>query len=164
MPCACVLISKKIRRMELLDILSFSVLFLYLVPVVLFFYTRQVKQLSILLGLIGTTFLSETLKHHVFHESSPRPKGAKNCNIWCDDGNQEGKPGMPSSHSAEVAFFSSVYYSQTTNPLIRVLLIVYAAAVMLSRYLKRCHTIQQIGAGAILGLTLSWCFIRSCVN
>jgi membrane-associated phospholipid phosphatase len=150
--------------MDLLDIVSFSVLFLYVIPIVLFLYTKQTNQLKILFGLIGTTFLSETLKHHVFQESSPRPTGAKNCNIWCDDGNQEGRPGMPSSHSAEVAFFSSVYYSQTTNPILRLLLIVYAAAVMLSRYLKRCHTLQQIGVGAALGLTLSWCFIRSCVN
>ena len=149
---------------SLWDVVSYSVVFLYAVPIVLFLYTQEWTHLKALVGLIGTTLLSETLKYHVFQESSPRPKGATNCNVWCDDGNQEGKPGMPSSHSAEVAFFSSFYYLQTKNPLLRILLVIYAAVVMLSRYLKRCHTLHQIGVGAALGLTLSWCFLRTCVN
>jgi membrane-associated phospholipid phosphatase len=84
----------------------------------------------------------------------------KNCNFLCDDGNQAGRPGMPSSHSAEVAFFSGFYYHQTTNPIIRSLLVIYAGLVMLSRYVKKCHTINQIGVGALLGTGLSWIVVR----
>lgn len=104
---------------------------------------------------MGTTSLSEFLKHYVIRDASPRPPGATDCNLLCNDGNQVGQPGMPSSHSAEVAFFASYYWNETKNPILRGLLVLYAAAVMTSRYLKRCHTISQIGVGALLGWTLS---------
>ena len=150
--------------MDLLNIISFSVIIVYIIPLALFLYTRQVIHLFGLTGVYGTMAISEFIKYYIIQDASPRPKGAMNCNLACDDGNQEGKPGMPSSHSAEVAFFSSFYYQQTTNPIIRGILIVYALLVMASRYLKRCHTFNQIGVGAILGITLSWILSRSCVN
>ena len=67
---------------------------------------------------------------------------------------------MPSSHSAEVVFFSAFYIQQTNNIIIKICLVVYAGLVMLSRYIKRCHTINQIVAGALLGLSLSWIVVR----
>jgi membrane-associated phospholipid phosphatase len=150
--------------LDLLNLLSSSVIFLYVIPIALFLMTSNVIHLFGLTGLYGTMLLSEFLKNYVIQDVSPRPPGAANCNIMCDDGNQAGKPGMPSSHSAQAAFFSSFYYYQTTNPLVRGGLVVYAVAVMASRYLKRCHTYNQIGAGAILGLTLSWFILKTCVN
>ncbi len=149
--------------MNLLNAISFSVVFLYLVPIVLAIYTQQVKHLLGFVGLYGTTLFSEFLKHYVVQGRSPRPKGATDCNLLCNDGNQEGRPGMPSSHSAEVAFFAGYYWDQVENPLLRGVLVAYAFAVMASRYLKRCHTIHQIGAGALLGLILSKAFTK-CVN
>ena len=149
--------------MNLLDFISFSVIFLSIVPVGLFIYTHNYFHLKALIGIYLTTFLSEWLKYNVFGTASPRPKGAKDCNLWCNDGMQEGKPGMPSSHSAEVAFFTGVYYYQTTNPILRFLLVAYEILIMASRYLKRCHTIEQIGVGTLFGLTLS-VFFRSCVH
>jgi len=149
--------------MNLLNAISFSVVFLYLVPIVLFFYTQNLQQLLGLLGLYGTTFLSEFLKYYVINDRSPRPKGATDCNLLCNDGNQEGRPGMPSSHSAEVAFFTGYYWDQVSHPALRGAMVLYAALVMASRYLKRCHTLEQIGAGALLGLTLSAGF-KTCVK
>jgi membrane-associated phospholipid phosphatase len=148
--------------MNLLNVISFSVVFLYLVPIVLFFYTRKFSDLLGLVGLYGTTLLSEFLKHYVIQDRSPRPRGATDCNLLCNDGNQEGRPGMPSSHSAEVAFFASYYWDQVEHPALRLALLGYAAAVMTSRYLKRCHTINQIGVGTLLGFTLSAAF-KKCV-
>ena len=149
--------------MNLLNIISFSVVFLYLVPIVLFFYTQNLQQLLGLVGLGGTTLLSEFLKYYVINNRSPRPKGATDCNVLCHDGNQEGRPGMPSSHSAEVAFFAGYYWDQVSHPALRVALVVYAVLVMASRYLKRCHTLEQIGAGTLLGLTLS-ALLKQCVK
>ena len=100
------------------------------------------------------------IKYFIVGAASPRPKGATNCNFLCNDGDQSGRPGMPSGHSSEVAFFSGFYYQQTTNPFIRGLLVTYAGLVMMSRYIKRCHTINQIAAGALLGLSLSWIVAR----
>jgi len=149
--------------MNLLNAISCSVIFLYLIPIVLAMYTQQASQLLGLVGLYGTTLISEFLKLYVIQDRSPRPKGATDCNLLCNDGNQEGRPGMPSSHSAEVAFFAGYYWDQVENPLARFALVAYALAVMTSRYLKRCHTINQIGGGTLLGLTLS-ALLRRCVN
>jgi membrane-associated phospholipid phosphatase len=67
---------------------------------------------------------------------------------------------MPSSHSSSVAFFSGFYYQQTDNKFIKGGLIIYAGLVMISRYLKKCHTISQIIVGALLGVSLSWFAMR----
>jgi membrane-associated phospholipid phosphatase len=159
----CAWISLLLTRMNLLNAISFSVVFLYLVPIVLFLYTQNLQDILGLVGLVGTTGLSEFLKHYVIKEESPRPSGATDCNLLCNDGNQEGRPGMPSSHSAEVAFFAGYYWDQVRHPILQVALVVYAVLVMTSRYLKRCHTLEQIGAGTLLGLTLS-ALLKQCVN
>ena len=155
MPFACVWISLLLTRMNLCNAISFSVVFLYLVPIVLTIYTQHVQHLLGLVGLYGTTLLSEFLKHYVIQDKSPRPRGATDCNLLCSDGNQEGRPGMPSSHSAEVVFFASYYWDLIPRPLWRIALVVYAMAVMVSRYVKRCHTWGQIGVGALLGGMIS---------
>lgn len=142
----------------ILNWISFSVIFLYIIPIVLFVYTWNVMHLKAFVGMALTAWLSESLKWYVIKDASTRPKGAKDCNLLCNDGNQEGQPGMPSSHSAQVAFFTGFYFFQTNNPLIRGLLIGYELLVMISRYLKRCHTIEQIGGGTLFGLTLSLLF------
>jgi len=146
------------NNQSILNIISFSIIFLYIIPIVLFVYSKNVFHLKALVGLGLTGWLSESLKHHIIKDASPRPKGAQDCNLLCNDGNQEGQPGMPSSHSAQVAFFTGMYYFQTTNPFIRAFLVCYELLVMLSRYLKRCHTIQQIGVGTLFGLILSLIF------
>ena len=142
--------------MNILDSISTSVIALYIIPFLLYILTGNYIHFKAFLGTAGTTIISETIKHFFIGKASPRPQGAKNCNLMCNDGAQSGQPGMPSGHSSEVAFFSGFYYQQTTNPIIRSLLVGYAGLVMLSRYIKRCHTINQIVAGALLGLSLSW--------
>lgn len=107
-------------------------------------------------GLYATTLFSEFLKYYVIQEASPRPKGAMNCNLWCNDGNQEGRPGMPSSHSAEVAFFVAYYWKQVDSLMWKVLLVLYGMAVMISRYMKRCHSVSQIVVGGMVGGGMSW--------
>ena len=130
---------------------------MYAVPVIMYFITLDPFQLLGFLGLVATLGIGEFIKHYIIGTASPRPKGATDCNLWCTDGNQEGRPGMPSGHSSQVAFFASFYYSQTKNPWIRGGLIVYALLVMYSRYAKHCHTIPQIATGALLGFLMSKC-------
>jgi membrane-associated phospholipid phosphatase len=138
-----------------MDLISFSVGLVYIIPFVLFYITGNTIHLTGFFGVTGTTILSEFLKHYIIRDASPRPRGATNCDLLCQDGKQGGKPGMPSSHSASVAFFSAFYFKQTDNLYIRIFLVLYAALVMLSRHLKRCHTIYQIGTGALLGFLIS---------
>jgi membrane-associated phospholipid phosphatase len=142
--------------MNIMNLISMSVALFYIIPPVLYVITKNVIHIKAFLGVIGTTFISETLKYFFIGDLSPRPEGAKDCNLLCNDGNQAGQPGMPSSHSAEVAFILGFYYQHYKNKYIRLFLVIYAALVMLSRYLKKCHTISQVFVGAFLGLCLSW--------
>jgi membrane-associated phospholipid phosphatase len=157
--CARRCISLTIIKMNLLDIISVSTAALYAVPVVLYIITKDITQIRALIGLLLTLGVGESIKHHVIGKSSPRPFGARDCNLWCNDGAQSGKPGMPSGHSSQVTFFASFYYHQTKHPWIKNGLVVYALLVMLSRYLKRCHTLPQIIMGSLLGFVISKCVI-----
>jgi membrane-associated phospholipid phosphatase len=142
------------------DLISASVGLLYIIPLILYIFTKNYIHIKAFIGVGATTIISETLKRSIIKTTSRRPKGANNCNLMCNDGNQSGQPGMPSSHSANVAFILGFYFQQTNNILVLLILIIYAMAVMASRYLKRCHTINQIVAGAGLGLSLSWIVVR----
>jgi membrane-associated phospholipid phosphatase len=136
----------------MLDAISMSSCGLYAVPIILYLISGNVWELLGLIGLLGSLGISEFIKHYIVKKDSPRPKGASNCNLWCNDGLREGQPGMPSSHSAQVAFFSAFYYQKVSNPILKGALIVYALAVMYSRYAKHCHSIPQIIIGALIGL------------
>jgi len=140
--------------------LSLSVAFIGLVPIILYIITNDINQLKALIGLIGTVTVNESIKYFVIKERSPRPIGAKNCNLCGDGGNQEGKPGMPSGHSAQVGFLAGYYFQQTDNIWIRLFLILYAILVMISRYTKKCHTVYQILTGSMLGTAMSILTVR----
>lgn len=137
------------------DLLSLSVITLYFVPVWRYIRYDNVHELRGLLGLFLCMCLNETIKHEVIGERSPRPARASDCNLWCNDGKQGGKPGMPSGHSAQVSFFVGYYAPMITTSLYRILLIMYAIIVMITRYTKECHTLSQILSGAALGLLFS---------
>jgi membrane-associated phospholipid phosphatase len=138
----------------LADALSVSTGLTYLVPLILFIVTNNPLHLKAFVGIGSTTIISESLKPF-FSRLSPRPNQALNCNLLCNDGPQGGRPGMPSSHSASVVFFTSFYISEIDNIVGQLFLIGYAILVMASRYVKKCHTISQIIGGALLGLSLS---------
>ena len=110
---------------------------------------------SALLGLLGTVGISEGIKYGIIGNTNPRPHGARNCNLWCNDGEQEGRPGMPSSHAALVAFFVGFYYPYLTNTYVAIALILYGLLVLVSRYMKHCHSIEQLLVGTVLGIVLS---------
>ena len=142
------------NAISLADALSISTGLIYLVPLILFTITNNPLHLKAFVGIGSTTIISESLKPF-FLRLSPRPSQALNCNLLCNDGPQGGRPGMPSSHSASVAFFAGFYISEIDNTIGQLFLVGYAILVMASRYVKKCHTILQIIGGALLGLSLS---------
>ena len=146
--------------MNLQDYISISIIFVYIIPVVLYLITNNTTHITALTGLIGITCVSEFVKYYIIGDISVRPKGATNCNTLCNDGICQNNPGMPSSHSAIVCFFSGFYIQQTDHLIVQMILIVYAYLVMLSRHLKRCHTLYQIGAGSILGFSASFIVLK----
>jgi len=140
--------------MNFQDFISNSILIVYIIPIILYGITRNPYHKIAFMGTFATNAISEIIKHVFIKDISPRPQGAMNCNIMCSNGNQEGKPGMPSSHSATIIFFTTYYYCHTSNLYIRAILIGYALLVMMSRYHKRCHTVPQIMVGALLGWSM----------
>jgi hypothetical protein len=140
--------------MNFQDFISSSILIIYIIPIVLYGITRDSYHKIAFIGTFATNAISEIIKHVFIKDISPRPQGAINCNIMCTNGNQEGKPGMPSSHAATIVFFTTYYYCHTRNVYIRAMLIGYALLVMMSRYHKRCHSIPQIMVGALLGWSM----------
>lgn len=140
--------------MNFQDFISCSIISVYIIPVILYGITHQSYHKIAFIGVLAVNGISECIKHIFVKDVSPRPDGATDCNLLCTNGNQEGKPGMPSSHSATVAFFATFYYCHTTNPYIRTGLIIYAILVMMSRYYKRCHSVPQITVGALLGWSI----------
>ena len=137
--------------MNFQDFISSSILIVYMIPIVLYGMTHKSYHIIAFIGTLAATAISECIKHIFIKEVSPRPQGAMNCNVMCTNGNQEGKPGMPSSHATTVAFFAVYYFRHTQNIYLRAILIGYALLVMMSRYYKRCHSLLQLMMGALLG-------------
>lgn len=135
------------------DTISASVGLVYIIPIVLFMYTYNPIHIRAFFGAF-LVILTEYIKRRI-GKNSPRPEGAQNCNLLCNDGNVSGQPGMPSGHSLNATFFAGFYYQYTNNIFIRSGLIIYAGLIMLSRYIKKCHTIGQISTGALIGIIFS---------
>jgi membrane-associated phospholipid phosphatase len=136
--------------LSLWNALSVSVVGLYGISIFLFLWTYDVFHLIAFLGLLLVRTLSEGLKRQCKGSTCPRPLGAKDCNTFCSDGNQEGRPGMPSTHAAFVTFFVT-YYAPVLSAPLRALATLYAAIVIYSRYAKKCHSVIQLASGSVLG-------------
>jgi len=137
------------------DIISMSIILVYIIPAIMYYYTGNIREIIAIIGTFGSNILSESIKYYIIGTRSPRPKGAEGCNLLCNDGLQEGKPGMPSGHSGTVTFFMGYYWNEIDNDLIKIGLLIYVALVMYSRYAKHCHSIGQIVAGGLFGLGMS---------
>jgi membrane-associated phospholipid phosphatase len=136
------------------DIVSMSVLLVYIIPAGLYLYTKNTREIVALVGVLGTGLISEGIKYGIVKEYSVRPKGAHGCDMWCLHEYEEGKPGMPSGHSSMATFFAGYYFNESDS-WIQFALILFAISVMISRYTKRCHSIPQIVAGGLFGLAMS---------
>ena len=143
--------------MNLWNVLSVSACLLYVIPVVGFLSTGALVHVRGILGLGWTLCVGEFIKHYLIGMHIPRPAAATDCNLWCNNGPCGGEPGMPSTHSAQVVFFSTFYGAHTEHLWIRWGLAVYALLVMVSRYQKHCHTLPQLAAGAAWGWLVARC-------
>ena len=141
--------------LKLYDIISISVILVYIIPVIMYYYTGNIREIIAIVGAFATVTISEGIKYGIIGCANPRPKGAEGCNLFCTDGLQEGRPGMPSGHSGLVGFFVGYYWNETTNKWVNIGLVIFAALVMYSRYIKKCHSIAQIILGGLFGSGMS---------
>ena len=114
----------------------------------LFFYTQDPIYLMIGVACILISAYVERIKPYF---DSPRPEGAKDCNSFCSGGSVEGKPGFPSGHVATVTLFVLLMglYTQSYYWLLGFF---WIGAMAWSRYEKRCHSVEQVAGGALVGL------------
>jgi len=102
-------------------------------------------------GLLATG-VSEALKRGL---KDPRPINACNCNFLNLGGSVGGRPGMPSGHMATaVAIAATLWSTKLGTPMSLALFIVWVVSVAWSRVVLGCHTMYQVGGGALVGLVL----------
>ena len=146
-----------------------------LIPFFSYFLTNNIDllMLSVTLILLDKVF-SPFMKHIVFKNLmgakkypiigiGERPKGAKDCGLFLTKKDIPARSyGMPSGHSQSALFFS-VYtiheiINSSMNQSIKIigilLLISIGLGIMYSRIYLKCHTIQQVIIGALLGSVL----------
>ena len=139
------------------DLISCSEGLLFLAPIVLYFNTYDFKHIQKVLVLLTTMLFGEFVKFNIIGDTSPRPAQAANCNIFCNNGAQGGKPGMPSTHMAVAAAFSTLYFPTGPIAVIIKLPITYGFGLLIvtmaaARYFKFCHTPEQIIIGTLFGV------------
>lgn len=133
------------------NITSLSELLIPLFPTYWYLTTWNPIHLFGFIGLVFTGTFVEIIKTFVLPTMS-RPNGAKGCDLLCRSKDDNNKPGMPSGHTAMIAFFGSYYGIQSPY------FIAYAVLIMMSRYFKKCHTFMQILVGLLLGLSIGIIF------
>ena len=115
----------------------------------------------------------QVLKHYVFkpimgNKKWPilgygkRPKGAKNCGIIAQSPPVKAKSyGMPSGHASTALFFSTYLirhlldsnFKKNVEIIGILILSVMGLGIMYSRVYLKCHTIQQVIMGGLLGVS-----------
>jgi membrane-associated phospholipid phosphatase len=109
----------------------------------------------LIVGLLGLNALVAGIKQLSLRALdgtlARRPAGARACDLFCMGGPVGGQAGFPSGHMATVAMFTTALWMHTGDSNIFWLGVVWVAGMGWSRWIKQCHTREQIVAGAILG-------------
>ena len=138
-----------------------------------YFMTNNIESLMLSGALVINDMINFVLKYWIVKPllgdkkyfligSGSRPKGAKNCSLFVEKNASFSKSyGMPSGHSQNAAFFSTyAIMGILNNPafsnkfIFIAIFIVLALSVMYSRVFLKCHTVQQIAIGGLLGSIL----------
>jgi len=109
---------------------------------------------------IITELLTDLLKFSFRgHSFADRPEGAKNCSLIAKN-SFEKTSGMPSGHTT-LSTMTAVFWALKSNdPVMTLLLLLFAFSVGASRIANSCHTPEQVTAGWILGTVLGYTFYR----
>ena len=100
-----------------------------------------------------------------------RPKGAKYCGLFIKP-NSNGIPtsyGMPSGHSQNAIFFSTYVILNLINGKFKYLTKVYGTifftlvglGIMYSRVYLKCHTVEQVIVGGVIGGVLAALYFKN---
>lgn len=140
------------------DAISTSTSLLFIVPLIVFFVYRSHTLLVISIGSFTASVVAEIIKRYVTINIPhfKRPQGARACDVLCLAGSSEHESGMPSGHASSTAFVATYLLLTSKSDIINTAAVLYWLAVCYSRYKKRCHTIAQLAAGTVLGVTIAF--------
>jgi len=137
--------------------------FLYTLNIVPFVFS-----IKYIFGFTTIVFISENIKKLVFEKMKPiskRPEGACGCDFFSLKGNVAGNPGLPSTHMSIVSYFSfynmliiNTYCSQQNRLTFHTLNLTFLILTGWSRYYKKCHNLEQISTGILLGSMYAYLF------
>ena len=151
-------------------------------PLLSFFLTNDIDLLLLSITLLLNDGLNHFLKYSVLRplmgkNKYPiigyglRPNGAKDCGLFvgCKDPlSKKESYGMPSGHSQNVMLFSTYAiltlmngnYTDRMKNIGYVLFSLLAIGIMYSRVYLKCHTVQQVIIGGLLGLILGYIYFH----
>jgi membrane-associated phospholipid phosphatase len=142
------------EHVTVLDIIGFNGPLIMCGLAVLLFYKRIASLIAYFVFLVVTLFLSKIAKQ-VIKEPRPNQPLAYFKNESHLYSNEE-KYGMPSVHATLAAFSITYFYlvlRKWTDPVFILSVAVYALTLY-QRWKYRRHTILQLFAGTVLGLTI----------
>lgn len=142
----------------------------YIILMTDYLITMDINKPILAALLFSSGILNHVIKHYLMKPimgdnkydilgKGTRPKNAKNCGLFID-GKLSKTYGMPSGHSVNAAFFSTYYMLEVLNGMhvyktyLLAMLMISTMFILYSRLKFRCHTIQQVILGGMLGMLL----------
>ena len=139
----------------LADTVSISILIVYLFPAYMFILYKHIWWLWFLVAVVSANILVEGVKGLLPYG---RPAGAKGCDLFCIGGDVGGEPAFPSGHMTATTMFVGVMWLHYGHTYILVAGIPWILAMGWSRWVKRCHTWQQVVGGIFTGAVFSYIY------
>tara|TARA_B110001450_G_scaffold60509_1_gene57226 strand:+ start:282 stop:833 length:552 start_codon:yes stop_codon:yes gene_type:complete len=148
-----------------------------------YFSSGNIDLLMLLVALLINDLINAFLKYKIcaplmgnnkwsIFGYGTRPKGAKHCGTFIKPGSNgipKGSYGMPSGHSQNAMFFTTYMilhlinsnYNKLTKNVGIGLFSIIGIIVMYSRIYFKCHTIQQVLIGGLIGGTLGALYFKN---
>ena len=165
---------------EAIHIAKASPLLMFATSIMGYLLTYEKTFLLLILGFSGNTAINYIIKHAIMKPlmgnrkypvigQGPRPKGAKSCGLFESSKITDVKSfGMPSGHAQMAGFFTAYSMlklgednvSPTFFTSVGIILGSCFIFIMYSRIHNKCHTLQQVIAGGIIGLILGNTFFN----
>jgi membrane-associated phospholipid phosphatase len=139
--------------MELANGISMSFLAVGVGPAVMFLWTGKTWWLTLIAALFVVNAFVAALKE-VFGSVGwfGRPAGAYGCDAFCLNGPVGGRPGFPSGHMTTVTMFVASLWFRFGDKRILWVGVPWIVAMAWARWFKRCHNLEQIAGGIVVGL------------
>tara|TARA_Y100000389_G_scaffold196004_1_gene228217 strand:- start:1681 stop:2262 length:582 start_codon:yes stop_codon:yes gene_type:complete len=146
-----------------------------------YFLTNNINILMLGIALLVDNSINAILKYGVFRPlfgdtkllvlgSGKRPAGAKNCALFVEKNAKRAKSyGMPSGHSQASFFFLTYLIMHLKDSNMNMYEKIFGGSlftfitlgIVYSRIYLKCHTIQQVSVGSLIGLGLGYLYYEN---